>query len=467
MSTECTPSLFDFEPIERRRVVASFDGGRMTSDSGALLLREVDRILDLTRKLSTCFVDHRHADRVEHSVAALLAQRIHGIAMGYEDLNDHDTLRHDPMMALMVDRLESKRRSDCAPGAGRNTLNRLELSANGASGRYRKIEADFEAIEELLVDLFLDAHQRPGKKGWLILDLDATDFPLYGQQEGRFFHGYYDSYCYLPLYIFCDTFPLAAKLRPSKTGGASGALDEVKRIVDRIRRRWPGAPILLRADSDFSRDELMTWCEQNRVDFIFGMARNQRLEGIIKPQLEEVRQRVEQSGEAARVFRSFFYTTRDSWSRTRHIVAKAEHTLSGSNPRFIVTSLSCRQYLPDDLYEEIYCARGEMENRLKEQQLCLFADRVSTHTMRSNQLRLWFATFAYILLDQLRKRALQGTQLAKARCDTIRIRLLKIGALVKISVRRILFSMASSHPWQHEFHMAHTRLIDATAPPPA
>lgn len=464
MSTDCIPTLFEFEAVENRQVKAAFDGGVMTSDGGALLLRQVDQRLGLSKRLARCFTDHRKTNQIEHTVQAMVAQRIHGIALGYEDLNDHDTLRHDPMIAVLADKLASNR-SDSAPGAGRNTLNRLELAANGQVNRYRKVVADFPAIEALPVELFLKTRKKPRQNQWLVLDLDATDFPLHGRQEGRFFHGYYDHYCYLPLYIFCGDFPLAAKLRPSNIDGSAGALEEVQRIVAQIRQHWRGVRILLRADSGFAREEIMAWCEQNDVDFLFGLAKNTRLEKRIQPQMEAVEQLAIQRGAPARAFRQFWYSTRKSWSQERRVVAKAEWTQLGANPRFVVTSIPWKTYDSRSLYEDLYCARGEMENRIKEQQLCLFAHRVSTHTMRTNQLRLWFATFAYVLINHLREVGLRFTSMARARADTIRIRLLKIGARVRVSVRRVFFSMASSHPWQREFTMAYERLRTASTIP--
>jgi Transposase DDE domain group 1 len=454
MPTDCIPTLFDFAPVEGRKVVASFDGGAITSDAGGLLLGATDKVLGLTRRLAACFKDHRDPDLIEHRVETLLTQRITAIALGYEDLNDHDQLRHDPIMAVLVGKLAASR-SDCAPVAGKSTLNRLELS-KAEPTRYAKIAADTAAIENLFVDLFLDAHATAPDE--IILDLDATDDPLHGEQEGRFFHGYYDCYCYLPLYIFCGRHLLVAKLRPANIDGCAGALEEVIRIVQRIRTRWPATRIILRADSGFCRDNLMTWAEANSVDYLFGLARNKRLAAAIGAELQQARVAAEASGKPARRFKELLWRTRKSWSCKRRVVAKAEWTEGKANPRLVVTSLPAEESEARRLYEDVYCARGEMENRIKECQLDLFADRTSAATMAANQLRLWFASFAYGLLCALRRIGLAGTQLATATCGTIRLKLLKIGALVRISVRRVVFAMASGCPWQAEFALVHAAL---------
>ena len=454
MPTHCIPPLFEFAPVENRSVIASFDGGRITTDAGALLLGAADRVIGLTRRFAVCFNDSRNSDFVEHSVQTLVTQRIVGIALGYEDLIDHDELRHDPVMAILAGKLTA-RRSDCAPLAGKSTLNRLELSRTEPT-RYAKIAADTDAIEALLVDLFLDAHTRTPRQ--ITLDLDATDDPLHGHQEGRFFHGYYDSYCYLPLYVFCGRHLLAAKLRRANIDAAAGSVEEMTRIIGQIRARWPRVRLLLRADSGFCREALMAWCEANRVDYVFGLARNDRLAGEIKPEMAAARTEAEATGKAARRFKDFRWSTRDSWSCTRRVIGKAEWTQGEANPRFIVTSLPTVEAAAQSLYETIYCARGEMENRIKECQLDLFADRTSAATLRANQLRLWFASLAYVLMCALRRIGLAHTQFATATCGTIRLKLLKIGALVKVSVRRITLAMASACPWQHEFALAHAML---------
>jgi hypothetical protein len=459
MPTECNPVLFEFPPVEGRQVVASFDGGAITSDAGALLLGQTDQAIRLSERFAACFADTRTAGLVEHQVETMVMQRVMAIALGYEDLNDHDELRNDPVLAVLAGKLAA-RRSDCAPLAGKSTLNRLELS-RAAPTRYHKISHDAAAIESLFVDLFLDAHNNPPQQ--IVLDLDATDDPLHGNQEGRFFHGYYDCYCYLPLYIFCGRHLLAAKLRRANIDAASGAVEETARIVAQIRRRWPRVRILLRGDSGFTRDALMAWCEANRVDYVFGLARNERLEQALTSEVISATIESLRTGRTARCFKDFSYATRDSWSRERRVIGKAEVTGGEANPRFIVTSLKRSEAAARQLYEEIYCARGDMENRIKECQLDLFADRTSTATMQANQLRLWFASMAYVLLCGLRRIGLAHTPFAEATCGTIRLKLLKLGALVRVSVRRIKIAMASACPWQDAFALTHARLRNAIA----
>jgi Transposase DDE domain group 1 len=458
MPTECNPKPSAFARVAGRPVVAAFDGGALTSDAGGLLLGATDKAIGLTARFADCFRDHRRQEFVEHAVATLVGQRVFGIALGYEDLNDHDDLRHDPLMAVLSGKLET-RRSDCATVAGKSTLNRLELSRETPT-RYKKIAHDPAAIDALFVDLFLEAHPRAPKQ--IVLDLDATDDPLHGRQEGRFFHGYYDGYCYMPLYVFCGRHLLAAKLRSSNIDASAGAKEEIARIVAQIRTRWPRVRILLRADSGFAREALMAWCETNRVDFVFGLARNARLVEEIRIELAGAETEAQRSGRPARRFKDFFYTTLDSWSRRRRVIAKAEWTGGEANPRFVVTSLKPIEAEARALYEKVYCARGEMENRLKECQADLFADRTSTATMRANQLRLWFASFAYVLLCALRRIGLAHTQFADATCGTIRLKLLKLGALVTISARRIKFALASACPYANEWRLAAFRLARAS-----
>ena len=457
MQTECSADLFGFARVEGRAVVAGFDGGKITSDAGGLLLGAADQAVGLIDRFARCFRDSRSEELIEHRVATMVGQRIFGIALGYEDVVDHDELRHDPVMAVLAGKLIA-RRKNCAPVAGKSTLNRLELGTDAPTA-YRKISHDPQTIEALLVDLFLEAHRRAPRQ--IILDLDATDDPLHGHQEGRFFHGYYDCYCYLPLYIFCGRHLLAAKLRRSNIDASAGAVEEVVRIVAQIRARWPAVRILLRADSGFAREGLMRWCELNGVDYLFGLARNPRLTAAIAAELEAARQHSERTGRPSRRFKDFMWSTLDSWSRERRVVAKAEWTGGGANPRFVVTSLSRAEHQARHLYEKVYCARGEMENRIKECQLDLFADRTSAATMRANQLRLWFAAMAYVLVCGLRRIALRHTQFAQATCGTIRLKLFKIGALVRVSVRRINIAMASACPYQNEFAIAHSRLTAA------
>jgi hypothetical protein len=439
--------------------VGAFDGGAITSDAGALLLGAADRAIKLTERFAACFDDTRRQHLIEHEVVTLLAQRVFGIALGYEDLNDHDELRHDPMMAVLAGKLAA-RREDCAPVAGKSTLNRLELSRLQPT-RYHKISHNPIAIKRLLVDLFLDGHERPPQQ--IILDLDATDDPVHGEQEGRFFHGYYDCYCYLPLYVFCGRHLLAARLRPASMDAAAGAAQEVARIVGQIRRRWPHVRLLVRADSGFAREELMAWCEANGVHFLLGLQKNDRLIAEIASEIAQAEAKSRRTGKPARSFKDFRWTTRRSWSRERRVVGKAEFTTDEANPRFVVTSLKRAECRPKYLYEKLYCARGDMENRIKECQLDLYADRTSTATMHANQLRLWLASFAYVLLCAVRRIGLHHTPFANASCGTIRLKLLKIGALVRVSVRRIRIAMASSCPAAEVWGCAAVRLNAAVS----
>ena len=455
MQTQCISEQLRFEGFDGRRVEAAFDGGAVTSDAGALLLRETDRAISLIDRVAGCFRDGRDPGRVVHTLRTLVGQRVIGLALGYEDVSDHDDLRFDPVLALFAEQLEP-RRADCAALGGKSTVNRLEHAPRTGDDRYRKIAVDAGAVENLFVDLFLDAHARAPQE--ITLDLDATDDPLHGHQEGRFFHGYYDCYCYLPLYVFCGRHLLAAKLRRSNIDASFGAVEEVARIVGRIRARWPRVRILVRADSGFAREDLMAWCETHRVDYVFGLARNSRLVDDLAIDMAWAEDEHEKTGKPVRRFRDFRYRTRESWSQRRRVIGKAEHLAKGANPRFVVTSLKRRAIDAQTLYEKVYCARGEMENRIKEQQLDLFADRTSTATMAANQLRLWFSSFAYALMAALRRLGLQQTDLEAATCATIRLKLLKIGARVTVSVRRIKIAMASACPYQAAFSLAHARL---------
>jgi hypothetical protein len=430
-------------------VEAGFTAGQVSSDGGAPLLREVDRKISLLGRLAGCFTDGRDPERVRHTVEEMLSQRIYGLALGYEDLNDHEQLRSDPLLAV----LSGKRDLD-EPLAGKSTLNRLELV--GRSERYHKISYSSEAIDRLLGDLYIESHSA-APPAEIVLDLDATDIPIHGHQPERFFHGYYDGYCYLPLYIFAGDQLLCARLRPADKDAASGALDEVKRIVEQLRGRWPEVRIVLRADSGFCREELMAWCEANHVDYVFGLARNRRLAKIIGAQMQQARLQHQSTGKAARVFTAFDYQTRKSWSKARRVAAKAEYLDKGENPRFVVTSITPDKWPAQQLYEKLYCARGEMENRIKEQ-MCLFADRLSTDEMKGNQLRLYFSALAYTLIEALRRLALKGTEWAQAQVDTIRLKLFKIGAVVRISVRRVLLQLSSAYPWKDIFAQAWSAL---------
>jgi hypothetical protein len=451
--TECNQSWFEFEACGRREIIARFDGGTISSDGGAFLLRHTDKRLNLLPRLAECFLDGRNQDLVEHSVLEMVSQRVYGLALGYEDLNDHDQLRKDPVFAILAGRAEMSE-----PLAGKSTLNRMELGV-GTKDRYKKITFWKDGLDELLVKVFIESHLNPPVE--IILDVDTTDLPLHGKQEGRFFHGYYDHYCYLPLYIFCGEQVLCARLREANQDAAAGSLQEVQRIVTQIRTAWPAVKIILRGDSGFCRNALMNWCENNDVDFVFGLARNQRLRKIIGAEMHEAIAQWKQTGKPARVFSEFSYQTKKTkkggWDRERRVAAKAEQIDGKENPRFVVTSLTKEEWAAQALYEKLYCARGDMENRIKEQ-FSLFADRVSAETMRANQMRLYLSTMAYVLMSGLRRLGLKATELAEAQVSTIRTKLLKIGAQIRVSVRKVWVSMASSYPWQDLYQQVWTNL---------
>ncbi len=455
MPTQCKPISFAFQGCQGRRVTAAFDGGSITSNAGALLLRAVDRSIGLVDRVAACFTDHRDARLTEHSVRTLVAQRIMGIALGHEDLNDHDELRHDPLLALLAGRLEG-RRQNCAALAGKSTLNRLEHAPPaGAPGRYHRIEHDADALQAVLLESFIDSWKgrRPSR---LVLDIDSTDDEVHGRQEGRFYHGYYHHYCFLPLYITCGGCPLFALLRPGNADPAGGVREPLGRIVERFRQRWPGLEILLRADSAYAREEILAWCEDNGVDYVIGLARNSRLVEKIGWELADAQAEAERRGRPARRFAEFLYATLTSWSRKRRVVGKAEHLPGKSNPRFVVTSLP-GTFSARTVYERVYCPRGNMENAIKEQQLDLFSDRTSASRFAANQLRLLFSAFASILFEALR-RTLHGTRLARATAGTLRLKLLKIGARVTVSMRRVKVAMDSAHPSSAAFARVHARL---------
>ena len=444
-----------------RQLVWRFDGGDITSDGGALVLKNLEARTAIVRRFAACFQDYRNPNQIEHPLLDLIAQRVFGLALGYEDLNDHDELRSDPILAVALSKDDVKgqqrrRAQDRGKAlAGKSTLNRLELTAPDYSGNPRqnesgkpetkKIVVDPESIDALLVDLFLEAQEQAPEQ--IVLDMDATDDILYGRQEGRFYHGYYHDYCYLPLYVFCGEHLLCSRLRMSNIDAAADSVEELEPVVARIRQRWPAVKIVLRGDGGFCREKLMAWCEREGMDYIFGLAQNPRLKKQIEPEMAQAEKQYEQTQAPARVFSEFLYTTQDTWSRQRRVIAKAEHIAKGANPRFVVTSLSQQQMAARELYEKGYCARGECpENRIKEQQLDLFADRTSTGKMWSNQLRLYFSSIAYVLLQTLRRMALAGTELEKAQCGTIRLKLLKIGAQIRVTVRKIWVSLASGYP---------------------
>lgn len=464
MQTQCNQRSFGFHQVGGREIIARFDGGRVTSDAGGILLREIEERFGFIRTFANCFTDFRDPELIEHPLVDLLKQRLFGLCLGYEDLNDHDWLRHDALLAVLVGKDDPEgntrelARDRGKALAGKSTLNRLELTPVGAdaAGRYKKISANMHDIHSFFVDAFLAQHAKPPKR--IILDLDATDDPVHGEQLGRFFHGYYKSYCFLPLYIFCGDHPLLALLRPSDIDVAAGVVKHLERIVNHIRSKWPSVQIVVRGDSGFCREHLIAWCEANLVDYVIGLAKNKRLIKILAKELHEAKLQFEQTGHASRVFKDFNYCTQKSWSRERRVIGKAEHLQKGPNPRFVVTSLSPEEYAAVVVYEGEYCGRGNMENRIKEQQLFLFADRTSCQTLRANQLRLAFSTAAYVLLRALREFGLKGTPLETAQADTIRLRLLKIGAVIRITVRKVWIALSGAYPWQDLFGQVYDQL---------
>lgn len=443
--TECNQDRFEFASRPgTRRIVAEFSGGTITSDAGSLLLKETDTKMNLLERFSRCFTDRRSPLLIEHTLEQMLRQRVYGLALGYEDLNDHDLLRRDPLLAVMAGKAE--------PGtellAGKSTLNRMELGA-GTPSRYKKITFWRDSVDQLLVDIFLEAHRVAPAR--VVLDIDTTDMALHGNQEDKFYHGYYRHYCYLPLYIFCGDHVLCARLRPGSVGPAVGSRKEVERIVKQIRQRWPEVEVILRGDSGFCADELLTWCENNGVHYVVGVARNQRLEKLLDGPLAEAKQQFETTRQPARIFVEFEHKTlQGAWNKNRRVVAKAEHINGKSNPRFVVTSLEAGSWEKQKLYEELYCGRGDMENRIKEQ-FVLFAGRVSVSTMRGNQLRIYLSVIAYTLMSGLRRLGLRATTMATAQVGTIRLKVLKIGALIQVTVRKVWVRMAGSYPYQALF----------------
>ena len=487
-TTDCKQQTFAFQGLGRRRVEADFSGGHLSSDGGALLLREVDRIGRFCERLAGCFTDHRNPLFVEHELPVLLRQRVMGIALGYEDINDHERLRLDPLLAAVCGRadvlgLDRRQEEDKGkPLAGKSTLNRLELGAERKSALH-KIELHAEKMEALLLDMGVKAIAR--KSRVITLDFDATDDSIHGNQEGRFYHGYYGNYCYLPLYCFCGDIPLWAQLRTSNRDGSDGTLEALKKIVPAIRERFgKHVVIVVRGDSGFCRDELMDWIEgQANMRYVLGLGRNKRLETMLAPWFWEAAAKLDEDvvlcakaagaheppemDGSARAFAELRYRTLNSWSRERRVVGKAELTNGKSNPRFIVTNIQSGEEWAHglaefsdgaNLYEKFYCGRGDMENRIKEQQLDLFADRTSTAYKSSNQLRLWLSTFAYVLMRQLRATGLAGTRLAKATVGTIRLHLMKIAAQVTVSVRRLHVRLCSACPMMDVFAHAHGKL---------
>ncbi|MBI3875368.1 MAG: IS1380 family transposase [Verrucomicrobia bacterium] len=443
-----------FPGVAGRDAVVRFDAGDVTSNGGVLMLERADRRVGLMSRFAACFRDHRDPERIEHTARQLVAQRVFGLCLGYEDVVDHDALGKDPLLAAAC----GKREGDLA---GHATLSRLEMTKPGAGAatRYEKIEMVQERVDDLLADVFMEAKDG-ADPGLIVLDVDNSDVPLHGAQEGRFFHGYYGSYCYLPLYVFAGDHLLLARLQTADGDPARHVVDELRKIVSRLKRKWPRAKILVRGDSGFCREELMAWCEAAGHFYVLGTARNERLEEKIADALEEAKSLFAKSGRAERVFRDFDWTTVKSWSKERRVVAKAEHLVGGkSNPRFVVTNLPRRSWAAKRLYEELYCARGEAENRIKEQQLGLFGTRLSTPTLQGNAVRMAMSAMAYVLTCALRRLGLAGTDMAHAQADAIRLRLLRIGALVRITARRIWVSMSASWPWRDVFESCAARLL--------
>jgi hypothetical protein len=469
--TDCNEQRWVFQDLGKRKVEVDFAGGYLSSDGGGLILRELARHSGLIRALADCFVDRRDPRYVEHRLEELLAQRLHGLALGYEGLNDHDHLRRDPLQAVLCGKPDPLGQAPRARGkalAGHATLNRLELGAQALDGRYRKIQPQPDKIEALLLERGVQAIPRQSAE--VVLDLDATDDPLHGKQQDAYFHGYYGHYCYLPLYCFCGNIPLWAQLRDCKRDASSGTVEALQKIVPAIRKRFgPQVRIIVRADSGFAREPIMSWCEANGVFYCLGLARNERLQKELQASFESLKAQIQEGRlqPPCRSFTEFEYATRDSWSRARRLIGKAEVLAAGDNPRFIVTSLpadgggdaaQAARFAPAALYEKLYCARGDMENRIKEQQLDLFADRTSTHWLASNQLRLWFSAFAHLMLNPLQAAALAGTELAAASIGQIRLRLFKIAARVRVSVRRIHIELCSAYPLKALFDLVHRRL---------
>jgi len=442
--TDCSPATLTFSSLGPKHVVADFQGGQLTTDAGALLLREVELRLGLFRAIDRCLPDPRSPELITHEQQGLLAQRITALALGYEDLNDHLTLRHDPALQLTAGRDPAAE----PPLASPATLCRLENRVD------RRALVQFAAV---LVDQFLAAHPRPPES--LILDLDATDDPVHGHQEGRFFHGYYDHYCFLPLYVTCGDELLAAYLRPSKIDASKHARAILKLLVRRLRAAWPHVRITIRADSGFCRWRLMRWCDSHGVGYILGIARNPVLERLARDEIDRAERQFLRTQQPQRIFGSFAYAA-GSWDRPRRVIVKAEHTAQGANPRFVVVNVPGD---PRELYERVYCQRGEAENRIKEQQMDLFADRTSCHRFLANQFRVLLSAAAYVLMQALRRVALPGTELAEAQVGTIRLRLLKVAARVVVSVRRVVFHLSSSYPYRALFVRVAQRLSQARA----
>ncbi len=433
--TDCNSLSFDFPACRKRRIEADFSGGDITSNGGVLLLRQADRLLGLTASVAGRLIDARQRGKVEHGFAAMLRQRVFALALGYEDVNDHAALRHD----LALQTAAERDRALASP----STLSRFENTADRSSAW---------SIHEILVEAFIASHSEPPEE--LILDFDATDDAVHGKQEGRFFHGYYDHYCFLPLYVFCGERLLVAYLRPSKIDGAKHAWAILALLVKRLRRAWPGVRIVFRGDSGFCRHKMLGWCERKGVGYIVGLAKNARLNDRAAPWMAAAAEGFAESGVKQRLFGAFAYAA-GTWKRTRRVIARIEHGPKGANPRYIVTNLDGAA---QELYEKLYCARGDMENRIKEQQLDLFADRTSCHRWWPNQFRLLLSSLAYMLLETIRRIGLKGTEMARAQAGTIRLKLLKIGAVILRNSRRVRVHLSSAYPDKALFMLAAERL---------
>lgn len=483
-SKDSLPNQLNFGTIKGKKVIANFSGGRITSDAGIVLLAELDKKLKITTRFSECFQDYRHLSYVDYTVRQLLAQRVYGIILGYEDVNDHDKIRHDPALAIALEQLNFL---DSNEGilAGKSTINRLEYCPetiiNQELSRYHKIEHNPQEIERAFGEIFLDSSKKP--PGQIILDMDVTDDQVHGNQEGAFFNPYYKGVCYAPLYIFCGHHLLVAKLRSSNVDPADGALEQLQRIIGLIREKWQNTHIIIRGDSAYSREDIMSWCEaQKGVDYVLAIATNSQLKlrasHIIEKSKADYETRLEpvtklretlfsadeELLEAKKLvpeaiwYRSISYKTQKSWSRTRRVVTKVCHGHQGLKIRHVVTSLPASKIPPSKLYTDKYCPRGEMENRIKEQQLDLFADRTSTQIFESNQLRLWLSSMAYVLVQAFRQHCLRKTSFALSTVGTIRLSLLKLGAKITISYRRILIAIATACPYQDILAIAYKRI---------
>ena len=458
MKTDCTQSEFELQGMDGRSIVVKRDGTAISSDGGLILLSLIESKYRIISRLASAFHDLRNQKLVTHTLSTILSQRIFGLCQGYEDINDHDDWRKDPLLAIACGKTP-----DDEGLAGKSTLNRMELGSTPANGksRYKNIRYDDPAMRKLLVEVFLETYTcGPRGPKEIIIDVDSTNDPLHGNQEGRYFNGYYDEYCYLPLYMFVGEFPLWAELRTADTDPAEGVIPALGEIVGEIRKRWKRTRIILRGDSGFNRPDILSWCEnQDRVFYVIGLPKNKRLTRAVNGSIREAAGLCKHTGKPARIFRDIRYKTKKTWEKARRVVAKAEHLPDGPNPRFIVTNIGMKTWDARGLYEDLYCARGNMENRIKEQKLFMFADRLSSHTIRANQLRLWFSTFAYLFTVFLRNQKVDDPTLPSAQASTIRLKLLKVAARVSVSVRRIVIHIPEAFPYWKTWLDIRTRLL--------